>query len=116
MDFALDSWIPYCKGSEIMIGLTTELVEALVGETHGGPPLNIARVLVTMGFVSSTPIELLLCSWEATKSDNSMQLLIMSYANTIRKTLPMSVNQEYVPGMLGTMRRIEDGARKSPTS
>ena len=88
MDFALDSWIPYCKGSKIMIGLTTELVEALVGETHGGPPLNIARVLVTMGFVSSTPIELLLCSWEATTSDDSMQLLVMYYANTIWKHPP----------------------------
>ena len=50
MDFALDNGIPYREGSTMMIGLINGSVEVPVGETHGGLPLNIAGILVTMDF------------------------------------------------------------------
>ena len=50
MDFALDNGIPYREGSTMMIGLANGSVEVPVGETHGGLPLNIAGILVTMDF------------------------------------------------------------------
>ena len=50
MDFALDNGIPYREGSTMMIGLANGSVEVPVGETHGGLPLNITGILVTMDF------------------------------------------------------------------
>ena len=50
MHFALGNGILYREYSTMMIGLANGSVEVPVGETHGGLPLKIAGILVTMDF------------------------------------------------------------------